>query len=67
MTGPSIQSTTGPSTSGPLISDASLVPTIPMISTGMPLIPPLSVAALCGLNPGTCVRPRGGSDAHSPR
>ena len=35
MTGPSIQSTTGPSTSGPLISEASLVPTIPMISTGM--------------------------------
>src|ERR1035438_8249836 len=35
MTGPSIQSTTGPSTKGPLISDASLVPTIPMISTGI--------------------------------
>ena len=39
MTGPSIQSTTGPSTSGPLISEASLVPTIPMISTGMPRAP----------------------------
>ena len=35
MTGPSVQSTTGPSTNGPLISEASLVPTIPMISTGM--------------------------------
>src|ERR1700722_2999630 len=34
MTGPSIQSTTGPSVSGPLISEASLVPTIPIISTG---------------------------------
>ena len=40
MTDPSIQSTTGPSTSGPLISEASLVPTIPMISTGIPADPP---------------------------
>src|ERR1039458_6243512 len=43
MTGPSIQSTTGPSTSGPLISDASRVPTIPMISIGMPVDPSIRV------------------------
>src|SRR5580658_9239547 len=40
MTGPSIQSTTGPSTRGPLISEASRVPTMPMISIGIVSRPP---------------------------
>src|ERR1700678_2122623 len=51
MTGPSSQSTVGPSTRGPLISEASRVPTIPMISTGIvscPSFPPpnLAIASL---------------------